>query len=93
MTEDSRVRMRINKPAFAQYYTIAERKLGSQRKVAAAAGVTHPLIGQILKNKHKTHVNLDTALRFEQVFGAPSQIVFMPEVSPVTSNTRRKAAV
>jgi len=84
--------MRINKRVFTQYYVLAEKKYGSQRKVAAAANVTHTLIGQILNKRTKTHVNLDTALRFEEVFGAPPQIIFMPELSPITSNALRHHA-
>lgn len=92
MSEEAGVRMRINKRAFEQYYTLAHKKFGSQRRVAAEAGVTHPLIGQILNNPRKTHVNLDTAIRFQEVFGAPPQIIFMPEVSPITGNQKAGAA-
>ncbi|WP_296249597.1 hypothetical protein [uncultured Stenotrophomonas sp.] len=86
MAEESGVRMRINKRAFEQYYELALKKHGSQRRVASEVGVTHTLIGQILRSKHKTHVNLATAVSFEKVFGAPSQIIFMPEVLPATGN-------
>lgn len=90
---ESGVRMRINKRAFEQYYTIAVKKLGSQRRVAAEVGVTHTLIGQILKQRTKTHVNLSTAKNFEAVFGAPPEIIFVPEVLPVTgSRESRRAA-
>lgn len=92
MAEEAGVRMRINKRAFEQYYNVALKRLGSQRRVAAEAGVTHTLIGQILRKQTKTHVNLDTAIRFEAVFGAPPQIVFMPEVFPVTGNDTKVAA-
>lgn len=92
MAEDSGVRMRINKRAFEQYYEIALEKLGSQRKVAEAAGVTHTLIGHILRDRNKTHVNLKTASGFESTFGAPPQIIFLPEVLPLTGNGSRKVA-
>ena len=94
MAEESGVRMRINKRAFEQYYNIALKKHGSQRRVASEVGITHTLIGQILRRRSKTHVNLDTAIRFEEVFGAPPQIIFMPEVIPITGNEtgHRRAA-
>lgn len=90
MAEDAGVRMRINKRTFGQYYKVALKRLGSQRRVAAEVGVTHTLIGQILNRRSKTHVNLDTAIRFESVFGAPPQIIFLPEVLPITGSSTRK---
>ncbi|GAB3191989.1 helix-turn-helix domain-containing protein [Nesterenkonia suensis] len=92
MSNDGAVRMRINKRAFEQYYSLALKKHGSQRRVAEAVGVTHTLIGQIINQRNKTHVNLTTAVRFEEVFGAPSQIIFMPEVFPVTGKQEARAA-
>ena len=86
------VRMRINKRVFEQYYKIALKDHGSQRKVAEAAGVTHTLIGHILRDRHKTHVNLQTAIGFESAFDAPKQVIFMPEVLPLTGNTAKAVA-
>lgn len=82
--QDAGARTRINKRAFEQYYKIALKRHGSQRRVAAEAGVSHTLIGQILNQRHKTHVNPETAAAFERVFDVPGQIVFMPELSRVT---------
>lgn len=84
MTEESPIRFRINKRGFREYYKIALRKYGSQRRIAREVGVSHTLIGKILDDRHKTHVNLDTALRFEEFFSAPSNILFVPEAVPVT---------
>lgn len=89
---DPAVKMRINRRAFQQYYDIALRKSGSRRRVAIEVGVSHTLIHQILTRKNKTHVNLDTADRFETYFGAPRGIVFVPEVFEVGANTQTKAA-
>lgn len=90
---DPAVKMRINRRAFRQYYDVALRKYGSTRRIAERVGVSHTLVHNILGKPSKTHVNLDTADRFEEFFGAPRGIVFVPEVFEVSTNEQtRKAA-
>lgn len=92
MISDPAVKMRINKRVFQQYFDVALRKHGSLRRVAKEVGVSHALVGQILNTRTKTHVNLDTADRFEVFFGAPSGVIFMPELLSVERNESARAA-
>lgn len=89
---DHPVKMRINRRAFQQYYDIALRKHGSRRRIANHVGVSHTLVYNILSKANKTHVNLDTADRFEEFFGAPKGIVFVPEVFEAGANTQTSKA-
>lgn len=87
--EDQTVKARVNKKAFIQYYEMALSKHGSQRRIAEAVGVSHTLIGQLLRDPRKRYVNISTAANFERVFGAPKEIVFLPELVPSTSTRNR----
>lgn len=78
----NRVAMRINRQAFRQYFKASGM---SQRDFAKEVGVSHTLIGQILKDDRKTHVRIETAKAMEKVFDVPSSIVFTPEVFTVSS--------
>lgn len=90
---DPAVKMRINRRAFQQYYDIALEEQGSRRRIASQVGVSHTLVHNILSKQSKTHVNLDTANRFEKFFGAPKGIIFTPEVFGGVGNKQTKAVV
>lgn len=66
----------IDKNLFRRYYQVDLKRLGSMRKVAEAVGVSHTQIGNMLNDRHKTHVNIETARRFEEFFGAPRGTIF-----------------
>lgn len=89
---DAAVKLRINRRAFEQYYNVALRKHGSRRRIAQGVGVSHTLIYNILTRRDKTHVNLDTADRFEEFFEAPRGIIFVPEVAGVGGDRMTAAA-
>lgn len=87
-TADRRVTMRVNKVAFKQYAT---RSGLSIRQIAAEAGVSHTLIHQLLTDKHKLYVNMNTADQIEKAFDAPRGIIFLDELYGVKSDAERSA--
>lgn len=61
----------------------------SGRALAAATGLSHTLIQQIVSGRDsngatKTHVNMETARAIEFAFGSPAGLIFLPEVEHVT---------
>lgn len=89
---DPAVKMRINRRVFQQYLDVALRKHGSVRRIANHVGVSHTLVHQIANKRGKTHVNLDTACRFEEFFESPRGIIFTPELLVAAHNTTTTAA-
>lgn len=91
--EEAEPRARINYKALRKYLNKGVRQLGSKRKIAEAAGVSHTMIQQLYSGlsssgKKKTHVNLETAWKIEEALGAPEGILFIPEalsVQPITA--------
>lgn len=76
--------LRFNRDLFRRYYEADLKRLKSRRKVAEAVGVSHTQIGNMLNDRHKTHVNIETARRFEDFFGVPRGTIFFAE--PLHSN-------
>lgn len=88
-----RVRCRINRTAYMQYMKRAREINGwSERELARQANVSHTLLQSIRRDRAKRYVDLDTAGRIEQAFGAPGNLIFLPEVSTVDINAGRKTA-
>lgn len=83
MNRDQRVGARINRVAITQYMDMFE---GSERALAKKVGVSHTLVQQVLRDPSKRWVNLATAKKFEKALGAPSNIIFLPELLANSSN-------
>lgn len=76
---------RVNHRIFMQYYRQERMRLGSERKVAERVGVSHTTVQMIRKQRDdkgrpKRYVNLATARLFEEAWGIPRDVCFVPEV-------------
>lgn len=82
------MRYRVNRRTFKQFLEVQVQKLGSERKAAMRAGVSHTLIQSLRTGREttkdgrrlpKTHVNLVTARKIESAWGIPEEVCFFPE--------------
>lgn len=83
--------MKINKALLNRYYEADLRRLKSMRRVAEHIGVSHTQLRNMLVDDKKTHVNIETARRFEDFFGVPRGVLFLAEALPVTRKTSAAA--
>lgn len=82
------MRYKVDRRVFKQYLAEVVQELGSERKAAMRAGVSHTLIQSLRLGREttkdgrripKTHVNLSTARKIENAWKIPMEVCFMPE--------------
>ena len=89
---NERVKCRINRTAYSQYFKRARDVNGwSERELARQANMSHTLLQAIRRDKGKKFVDLETAQRIEMAFGAPANLIFLPVVSSVLQDSGRLA--
>lgn len=82
------MKYKVNRRIFKQYLAEEVRVLGSERKAAMRAGVSHTLVQSLRLGREatkdgrripKTQVNLATARKIEAAWGIPREVCFLPE--------------
>lgn len=89
------MKYRVNRRIFKQYLTEEVRTLGSERKAAMRAGVSHTLVQSLRLGREttkdgrkvpKSQVNLSTARKIEAAWGIPREVCFLPETLDARSS-------